>query len=1042
MKFGQYLYLTLAVAIYLVGNPILARAKEEPKDNGSVTLPLPDYAALINQSDPHTRDPRPSLNYSLGEGRISATITEEDSRATITVDVTLSLSVLESKWVSIPILPVGTAVDSVTIGGKPIGLVSLADGLVWQTNEAGSYTMVIRYRLDARRSAQGFSLALPTPEAAATKLQLSLPGEGRDVGVIPVASLESESADGNTLLSASVPPTRFLYLSWVTTARRDYALSRATYIGSLEGDAIIWKGTFQLTQNVERVNVPLFRSSVTLTNVTVDGTQTPLALEGDCFTTSVKGTGNHELVVEFQIPVSKSDQPPFIEFPIPQVPISKIELTLPGKRELQVTPETYVTHNRSSAKTTASFAVPLSDTLRLTWSEAVPEEIEAELRANATLYQSVYAEEGVLYLRTIADYEISRGETSEFQFDIPVGIQISRIESTTAIVSDWRVVDGEAGNTLHIFLDRKVKGEFRIDIAYDRSLAGAEISESIELPLFRARGMNRQRGMVAVLSSKEIALRPTVEENVTRIGENQLPAHVRETISHTVAHTFKYFGNDVKLAVQPTAPERVQGKFDSLVDTLISLSDVSLKGSVTVQVNIKSGTISELKFKLPEKVNVLGLTAPSLRTYKVNHLPGTQEVDVQFTQEMEGVFRVETTYELITELGDAEVSVPTLQVLGAEVEQGKIAVEALSAVEVKPQTIEQLSTLEPSELPKQLILKTTNPILLAYKYVRNDPPYTLGLQITRHREIDVEPATIDSAHYQTLVTENGLAVTNAQFMVRNARKQFLRITLPKHSKPWAVFVDGKPEKPALVSGAEGTTEVDGESILIKIVTSADGFPVQLVYETKIPEIHHFGRVKAYLPRPDVVVTKSRWDLYLPDDFHYGRVSGNMKLLEAQVAVSGEMMKRELLSAEEGKGAPAVIDPLRIEIPATGVRYSMEKLYANKSADEVEVKITYLSQVGNYLAVLIGCGATFLFWFGVLGLLGSLKTTYSQKQLISAISVGVVAFSGALGYFEIHYIGPLLVTLIMLGVVVSRTEWSVRYLRFFPRKLGDEGAGSL
>ena len=124
----------------------------------------------------------------------------------------------------------------------------------------------------------------------------------------------------------------------------------------------------------------------------------------------------------------------------------------------------------------------------------------------------------------------------------------------------------------------------------------------------------------------------------------------------------------------------------------------------------------------------LSLSAPSLRTHDVNQKDDGQEIEVQFTQEMEGQFRIEVAYELIMSDTDSSVKVPTIKVNGAEVEQGRIAVEALSAVEVQASETIGLSTVDPTELPQQLILKTTNPILLAYKYVQADPPYSLGLK--------------------------------------------------------------------------------------------------------------------------------------------------------------------------------------------------------------------------------------------------------------------------------------------------------------------------
>ena len=79
---------------------------------------------------------------------------------------------------------------------------------------------------------------------------------------------------------------------------------------------------------------------------------------------------------------------------------------------------------------------------------------------------------------------------------------------------------------------------------------------------------------------------------------------------------------------------------------------------------------------------------------------------------------MEITYEQILADAGLDVEVLTLSVSGADVEQGRIAVEALTAAEVQPITAERLTAVDVDELPRQLVLQTTNPILLAYKYSR------------------------------------------------------------------------------------------------------------------------------------------------------------------------------------------------------------------------------------------------------------------------------------------------------------------------------------
>lgn len=521
--------------------------------------------------------------------------------------------------------------------------------------------------------------------------------------------------------------------------------------------------------------------------------------------------------------------------------------------------------------------------------------------------------------------------------------------------------------------------------------------------------------MVALLATKEYALKPVDEKRLSRVGENQLPAFVRQQLKRSVAHTFKYSQADPILAVQTTTPKRKQGKVDAQVNTLISLADVALQGSARVEINVKSGTIMAMKLKLPKDINLLSLSAPSLRTHKAERKGQDQIIDLQFTQEMEGQFKIDVLYERILADSDTEVLVPTLAVEEAEVEQGRIAVEALAAVEVEPVTTDQLSSLDINELPQQLVLKTTNPILLAYKYAHVKPPYRLTLRVTRHREIDVQAATIDKGHYQTLYTRDGLAVTRARFMVRNTRKQFLKIELPAKSEVWSAFVNGQAVKPALANKQPASKSKGGApSVLIKIINSASGFPVELIYATRTDEIAGLGTFSGSLPRPDTVVTHTVWDVYVPEWLTYRQPQSNMELVEAGVPVSGSEIK-DVSKPETTTGQNAAA--LRITVPTSGVRYQFRKLYANQADNPPQFQLAYASRSGVWASGSVSVMGTLFLWLGVFLL--RRRDDRSNKQAVVSFGLATALLAITLLYLGRSITGPVVVSiLVLLGMGVK------------------------
>jgi len=945
---------TLAICLLALVSPAAA-AQEK---GGQVQIPLDLYNQLIETTRTPTQRPAP-LNFALGNATLRVSVASIESRPVAEVTVSLPVEIFENEWVLVPVLPPGTPVTRASVSGNPVQLVATAQGLAYGTNVKGAYTMELAYSVDASFTGRGYVLAVPVPQASSIQLSATLPGSGLDVTVIPAAGVRVTQSASQTSVQATVPSTSGVQIAWRAPSDKGPTVSRAVYRGEVGKDAVVWRAELRVELFAdETATVPLLPGSLTLTSLSVDGKEAPILVEGGRFATIVRGRGTHAVVASFQTPVVQENGPPATNLLVPQVPVSRVELTLPGRKDVTASPSASVVTRARGGQTEATVHLPLTERVSLSWSEAIPEAARRELRANASLYHVLHAEEGVLYGRAHVVYEVQHGGTSRIELELPPGVEVNQVTSEASAVADWRVEARERRRILRVFLDRELTSELRLVVDYDRSL-GATGTEA--LPLLSAVGVGRQRGMVALVQTRDRALNPTDAGGATQVGENQLPAFVRDTIQRTVAHTFKYADAPPSMRAAAAAPERAAGRFDADVDTLVSLGDVAVLSTSSIEIHVKSGGLDRVDLTLPAGVSLSNLVAPSLRTHRV--VDGV--VEVEFTQEMEGDFRIEATYERLLGENAAEVDAGTLHVRGAEVEQGRIAVEAASAVEVAPLVVEELSPLDVRELPRQLVLRTSQPILHAFRYVRAEPAPRLSLGVTRHETASVQEAVIDRAEHRTLFTRDGLAVTTSCFTVRNTRKQFLRLTLPEGSEVWSVFVAGKAEKPAVAESG----------FLIKIVSSSDGFPVELVYSTKIPSIGALGSVSAKLPRPDLLVTESRWDWFLPEGLDYRRPSTNMNVVLEEGRIEGDALAKEMAAAN----AP---EPFRIHVPRAGVHFAFEMLYANHGELEARARVPYASRGGvvlGQIASLLGVWMVYL----------ALRFQFAKRARIAAGGLGVL-----------------------------------------------------
>src|SRR5262249_45550333 len=165
----------------------------------------------------------------------------------------------------------------------------------------------------------------------------------------------------------------------------------------------------------------------------------------------------------------------------PKVRISRLDVTLPGKKDLKVTPAANVTNRANGAATVATVYVPLTEAVTLEWSEAAPAEGKTEAAANAEVYHDLYAQEGVLYAHAKVRHQVTRGATSQIRIVVPPAVQVNRIESPDGAVVDWRLALDPVlrARVTTVFLNRELTGELVLDVQYDRPLGAP--GEDLEL---------------------------------------------------------------------------------------------------------------------------------------------------------------------------------------------------------------------------------------------------------------------------------------------------------------------------------------------------------------------------------------------------------------------------------------------------------------------------------------------------------------------------------------------------------------------------------
>lgn len=418
-------------------------------------------------------------------------------------------------------------------------------------------------------------------------------------------------------------------------------------------------------------------------------------------------------------------------------------------------------------------------------------------------------------------------------------------------------------------------------------------------------------------------------------------------------------------------PVAMDPKVYSTINTFASAGEGILTCDSSLSYSILQAEISGLKICLPEDVSVLAVNGRDLRDWKVNTKNNLQYLDIYFKFGIKGNYNINVTYEKTIGEGSVVAQIPQIKTVGVERETGFIGIASATNVELKVQKAKGATTIDVKELPSIIWHKTSNPILLAFKYLKDS--YDIEIEVIRHQDVPVLVATVDVANYITLNTKDGKRLTKALYNVRNNVKQFLRIKLPEDAELWSATVSGKPVKPA--KDKNGFILIPLEKSQLAGEDLAQ-FPVEIVYLQKGNKMGVTGAIKVALPEVDIPTSEAFWSMYLPKEYTYYNFSGDLsettaashsrseaspgisvgsaldKKLEAKKMWSGRYQSQvayEKDALDEIRQTGAL--PIKVSVPQRGKMLRFTKLLISED-ESPQLVIKYVDKSKNWIKRLV------------------------------------------------------------------------------------------
>ncbi|MDD5073453.1 MAG: hypothetical protein PHX64_02575 [Candidatus Omnitrophica bacterium] len=500
------------------------------------------------------------------------------------------------------------------------------------------------------------------------------------------------------------------------------------------------------------------------------------------------------------------------------------------------------------------------------------------------------------------------------------------------------------GNKYMLIVDKP--GKYRLELEYlikvNREREGGPGQFNVEM-------------MPAPVSEFEF----TIAETRTDVFiEPSIKTETKEEKDKTVAWAIMPMTNNILVRWTKALPKetiarvKLEPKVYSTVNNFFSVGEGVLRCNTVIGYSILQAEISAMRVEIPEDVTVLEVRAGDLRDWKVVKEAGRQLLDVYLKYGVKGNFNMEFISEKPIGDGSIVAQLPVIRPLGVERNNGFIGIASMSNVELKVNKLQKASAIDVKELPPSIWDRSSNPILLAFKYLNDD--YDIQVEVTKHEEIPVLVAAIDQANYVTLITDEGKSLTKAVFQLRNNVKQFLKLTLPADATLWSASVSGVPVKPA--KDKEGHVLIPLEKSKLR-GEGLSQIPVEIVYLEKGAKLGFIGKLSLDLPKADIPTNVAYWSVFLPKDLNYFGFGGDIKKAEEDIElfslsstvgegrgarnikVSGSVeekaeymnsfdraqqqvrVEREVLDKASQRG----VFPIKIDVPQVGKAFRFSKL---------------------------------------------------------------------------------------------------------------------
>ncbi|MCK5268993.1 MAG: hypothetical protein KAR07_12505, partial [Spirochaetes bacterium] len=478
--------------------------------------------------------------------------------------------------------------------------------------------------------------------------------------------------------------------------------------------------------------------------------------------------------------------------------------------------------------------------------------------------------ETILDYYTKVNFTIKDAGLFKFRFLIPDNFRVAEIANDN-IVESFDISKEDNRNILTVILKNKAYGNFILPIHLEADKKDEAIS--LNMPKLLCLDAEKEDGIIALslknnlkLSTEDIkSLRPISLEELQSLGVRAIDN------KNEIAAGYRYSTTDYSSILKI---DKRKTKIIANVERNIDIEEAVMKINDVIRYNILYAPVSKFLIELPSSIGKDAvITGNNIKEkgFSVDEESNTGiwEIELHSPQLNKFVLNVSLEKKLpsIKTGSKISINIPPIKVLDVFNESGVISITKSPNLQVNA-VENNLESIDSKELPSEMNKAQS---VLAFRYLNH--PYSLELESTKHEYERILDTIVNQAHFDIVVSNEGIAKTEGVFKIQNTNRQSFELMLPEGiDKIFSVFISGKK---ASISKGESTR--NKIIMLPKDIPSGKEFSLRIIYQSRLrKDFGFFGGLRAETAEiVDIPCSKITWRIYLPDEYSYIYLDGSL-----------------------------------------------------------------------------------------------------------------------------------------------------------------------